>query len=267
MAQALGIFLAALMGMAVASFLNVVADRVPRGQSIVSPPSHCPICAHELRARELVPVLSYLALRGRCGECGAPIPRRVPLAEAAGGAIFALVVWHYGATLDALLLVVAFSFLLVVAIIDLEHKLVLDKVLLVGFPVALAGAVLWSADLRDPVFTVGTRQVSALLDALAAGTLGLLILLAFAMLSKGGMGGGDVKLTAVLGFWLGLRLLPVALMIAVVAGGIFAIFLLTTRLRRRRDAIPFAPFLCGGAAVSLVWGEAMGDWFLNLITG
>ncbi|MDA1175174.1 MAG: prepilin peptidase [Chloroflexi bacterium] len=127
---ALIVVFAFALGASVASFLNVVADRLPAGGSLVEPPSHCPVDGHVLKPYELVPVFSYLALRGKCRVCGSRIPARVPFVEFLGGVTFAAIGWRDGVTLDALLLVVTLSFLLVITIIDLEHKLVLNKVLM-----------------------------------------------------------------------------------------------------------------------------------------
>ncbi len=258
--------LAFLVGSSVASFLNVVADRVPEGKSLLAPPSHCPGCNRRLRPWELVPVFSYLALRGRCRVCGARIPVRVPLMEAAGGLLFAGLVVGYDLSVDALLLAVAGSFLLLVTVIDLERKLVLNVVLLAALPLALLAAPFWSDDLRDPVWSVSSFEVSALLDALAAGAAGLggFVLLAVAV--RGGMGWGDVKLASVIGVWVGLRGLPVAVMVAVMVGGLVALGLLVSRRTQRRSAIPFGPFLALGAMTALLWGEELTSAYLDLVS-
>ncbi len=219
-----------------------------------------------LAAWELVPVLSYLALRGRCRACGGTIPWRLTVVEALTAVIFGYLAWRYGLGIDAVLLFVAMAFLIVIAIIDFEHRLVLNKVLVAALPVALASAPLWSASLRDPVFAVGPREAAALLDAVIGGAVGFAVFVVLAALARGGLGGGDVKFAAVIGAWTGLRVLPVALMLAVVLAGFLAILLLVFRLRSRKDAIPFAPYLAVGTGVSLVWGQTIGDWYLDLLT-
>ena len=265
MAYLSAVILASALGAVIASFLNVVADRIPRGQSVLGPPSHCPDCGHQLAPLELVPVFSYLALRGRCRVCRGRIPARVPMAEAAGAVLFGFAVWRYGVTADAVLAAVFFGFLLLIAIIDLEHKLVLNKVPLLALPVAFVSTLAWSPDLREPVLLLDSWYLSLVVDALAAGLAGFLIFVTLAVLSRGGMGGGDVKLAGVVGVWLGLKLLPVALLLAVLFGGATALALLVSRSLRRKDAIPFAPFLCAGAGAGLVWGEAIGNWYLGLL--
>ena len=258
--------LAFAMGSSVASFLNVVADRLPQGQSLMNPPSHCPDCNHKLAAWELVPVLSYLVLRGRCRVCGSRIPLRVPAVEAVGGVLFTYLWLEYGLTWDTLLLAVVGSFLLVVTVIDLERRLVLNTVLLVALPLGLLAAPFWSVEVRDSVWTFAPLGLAQLADALAAGLAGLAVFIVLAAAARGGMGFGDVKLAGVLGVWVGLRGLPVALMAAVVLGGLVALALLVFGRRRRKDAIPFAPFLAVGAMMALLWGETLTERYLDLIT-
>lgn len=266
MPQAIAAAIGVGLGASVASFANVVADRLPAGGSLVSPPSQCPACQRPLAAWELVPVLSYVALRGRCRECGAHIPRRVPLVEAAGAVLFGYAAWRFGLGLDSVLLFFTLGFMLVIAVIDLEHRLVLNSVLLVALPVALVSAPLWSESLRDPVFGFDSHALSVSVDALVGGVVGFALFLGLAALARGGMGGGDVKLAGVLGVWLGVRLLPVAVMLAVISAGLIAIMLLLFRLRKRKDAIPFAPYLAAGTVASLFWGQTIGDWYLDLLS-
>lgn len=254
------------LGAAVASFLNVLADRLPQHRSPVFPSSHCPSCGRRLRAYEMVPVLSYVVLGGRCRTCGARIPRRVLAVEAVGGAGFGLLVARYGVSVDTLLLLGAFSFLLLITVIDLEHQLILNGVLAVAAPVAAGSALLWSEGMRHPALSVGGQRLSVFVDALAAAGFGLAIILLIVVGTRGrGMGVGDLKFAGVLGLWLGVRLLPVALMLAVVGGGVVASALLVSRLRGRKDLIPFGPFLAVGAGVALVWGEGLRAWYLDLV--
>ncbi len=271
MELALVLVLGFALGASVASFLNVVADRMPSGQSIVSPPSHCPVCDHELKPYELVPVFSYVVQGGRCRVCDSRIPMRVPAVEALGGLAFAFVGWRYGITLDALLVATMVSFMLVIAIIDLEHKLVLNRVLLVAAPIALVSSALWSEEVRAAVWDWGGPELAQASDAAAAGLigvvgLGLFVAVTSLVLGRRSMGMGDVKLLGVLGLWLGLRGLLVAFYVAAVVGGITAIILLTLRKFGRKDEIAFAEFLSLGATVSIVWGEDMLGWYLRVLT-
>jgi leader peptidase (prepilin peptidase)/N-methyltransferase len=242
-----------VVGAAVGSFLNVVIDRLPAGQSLVSPPSHCPLCQTRLRARDLAPVVSYLWLRGRCRYCGAPIPSRVLLVEVLAAASFVAIGLLRGASLESAHLFFYAGFLIVVIFIDLEHRLILNEVLVAAAPVALivAGA---------------TAGGSGLVVALVAGAGGGGLFLAIYALARGAMGGGDVKLAAVIGLMTGLPGVVVALLGAILSGGATALVLLALRRKGRKDPIPFGPFLALGAALALLWGEELFQAYLKLLS-
>ncbi len=245
----------ALLGLAVGSFLNLCIDRLPRGQSIIAPPSHCPDCGYRLGWRDLVPLLSYLWLRGRCRRCRSRIPLRIPIVELAAGSLFALLAWKFGPGLELGIILVYASLLLVIFVIDLEHQLVLNKIVYPSMVLALAVSILW----------LGLGPVDSLLHSLLGGVLGLSIMaLPFLIYSKG-MGMGDVKLAGLLGLMTGYPLIGVTLLLSVIAGGMTAIFLLAFRFKKRGDHIPFAPFLATAAMVTLLWGEAIGRWYMNLL--
>jgi leader peptidase (prepilin peptidase)/N-methyltransferase len=266
MAQLLEMVIGAMLGSAVASFLNVVADRVPAGRSIVAPPSACPDCGRRLTPLDMVPVASYVALRGRCRQCGSRIPMRVLGVEIVGALLGAFVAWRYGFTVEALLVGLAFAFLLVISIVDLEHKIIPDAVLIVALPVAFASAFFWPDGTRLPASLFGF-QLNVVTDALVAGVFGFVLLLLIVIVTFGrGMGMGDVKYAFVMGIWLGVRLLPVGLYIAVILGGLIAIALWIAKLRGRKDLIPFGPYLAIGTGVAMVWGETLRTWYLDLIT-
>ncbi|MBF8268156.1 MAG: leader peptidase (prepilin peptidase) / N-methyltransferase [Dehalococcoidia bacterium] len=258
--------IAFLFGAVVGSFLNVCADRLPEGQSLLRPPSHCPACGRPLSPLDMVPVVSYLALRGKCRSCAAPIPPRVLVMEIATGLLFTYIWITSGWSLDTLLLALAGSILLLVAAIDLERQLVLNSVLALGLPMGLVSAPLWSADVWQPLWSVGNAPLGALLDAITAGIVGLVVFLIVVLVSRGGMGLGDVKLAAVVGIWVGLRGLAVALFVAAVSGGVVALLLLAMRVKGRKDRIPFAPFLALGGMSALLWGQELSARYLELMT-
>ena len=241
----LGLF--GLLGLAVGSFLNVCIDRLPRNMSIVSGSSHCEACLRPLRPLDLVPVFSYLWLRGRCRYCGVSIPPRIPMVELATGLLFAVMYWRYGLGWELTIGIVYASLLLVIFVIDLELQLVLDVVVFSAMPVALAASFFW-ADINP-------------LWSLVGGATGAAVLLLPYMAYRQGMGLGDVKLAGLIGLMAGFPLVLVALMLAILAGGLMASFLLALRLKGRKDAIPFAPFLTTGALVSLLWGQTILDWY------
>ncbi len=253
------------VGGSVGSFLNVCADRLPEGLSIMGPPSHCPGCERRLKPLEMVPVFSYMALRGRCRTCGSVIPKRTVLVEATAAGIFTYLLLAYGLSPDTLLLALAASLLLLVTVIDLERQLVLNSVLAVGLPLGLAAAPLWSADTREPIWDLGGPPVGVLLDAAAAGGIGLVLFLALFLAFRGGMGMGDVKLAGVIGVWVGTQGLGVALFVTAISGGIVGVFLLVMGIRDRRDPVPYGPFLALGGMTTLLWGHGLWEWYLGLL--
>jgi leader peptidase (prepilin peptidase)/N-methyltransferase len=251
----------ALLGLSVGSFLNLCIDRLPRESSIVRPGSHCDGCGRALRPADLVPVLSYIWLRGRCRYCGARIPIRVPVVEVAAGALYPLLVWHYGLSLELAAALVYLSFFIVIFFIDLEHRLILVVVVVPAMVIALAFSFFWSGFEEywpqiGPGFTL-----SALLGA-AVGS-GLMAIPH--LVTKGrGMGFGDVYLAGLMGLILGFPLVLVGLWVGIMAGGVTAVILLMARRVGRKDAVPFGPFLVVGAMVALIWGDAITGWWLGL---
>ena len=252
---ALLIILVFLLGLAVGSFLNVCIYRLPAGESVVSPRSHCRACGAILGSPDLVPVVSYLLLRGRCRWCGAPFSARYALVELATGALFAWCLFAVGPQPALLRALVLASFLVVVAVIDYDHQLILDKVVawLAG-----AGAVI-SLALVPSLAAVP----SLLLDMLLGGLLGGGVMLAIAVVTRGGMGGGDIKFFAALGLWFGWQLTLLALFLSFVIGGVGGAVLLLFRLRGRKDFIPFGPFIAAGAFVTLLYGPSLVDWYVR----
>lgn len=231
------------LGLAVGSFLNVVIHRVPRHESIVKPGSHCPECACPVRNRDNVPVLSWLALRGRCRDCRFPISRRYPLVEIATAAAFGLVAVLHGVDRGLLLELPLVAVLIAVAAIDLDHRIVPNRILAPAAAWALVGLAL--------------IEPAALPAHLAAGAGAFLFLLTVALIYPGGMGMGDVKLTGMLGLYLGMSVV-VALLVAVLAGSLVGIALIVRRgAVARKAAIPFAPFLALGGFVGLLWGAGL----------
>jgi leader peptidase (prepilin peptidase) / N-methyltransferase len=237
---------AGLLGAILGSFLNVVAWRLPRGESLVRPRSRCPQCSTPIRPYDNVPVLSWLLLRGRCRDCTAPIPARYPLVEAATGALCALVVL----AADDVWLGLALVLLLVpVTLIDLEHRIIPNGLTLAGAAAAVAILAV-----TDP-----GGLPEHLIAAVAAG--GFLLVAAIAY--PGGMGMGDVKLAAVLGLFLGAAAGP-AMLVALVSGTLAGAVVIARRGARagRKTAIPFGPFLALGGLVALFAGTPIVDWYL-----
>ncbi|MFI2752061.1 prepilin peptidase [Cellulomonas sp. P22] len=251
-----------VFGLAIGSFLNVVVWRVPRGESIVSPPSACPRCRHAIRARDNVPVLSWLVLRGRCRDCAAPISVRYPLVEATTAILFALVAWHFGAVavLPAVLYVVAISVAL--ALIDIDVRRLPDAIVLPSYPVAVALLALasWNPG--------GASDWGALVRALIGGASMFLAYFVLVIVYPPGMGLGDVKLAGVLGLflgWFGWSALVVGWFSAFLLGGVFSVGLLLTGRAGRKSGIPFGPWLLLGGAVGVACGTTIWDWYQGFL--
>jgi leader peptidase (prepilin peptidase) / N-methyltransferase len=242
--------LAAVLGAVFGSFLNVVAYRLPRGESLSRPRSRCPGCLTQIRAYDNVPVLSWLALRGRCRTCRAPISARYPLVEAATGALCALVVLAKGPDEDALLGLALVLLLVPVTLIDLDHRIIPNRLMLIGAILAPALVLLTAPDVL----------VEHLLAAVAAGGFFLVAVLAYPR----GMGMGDVKLAFVLGLFLGRDVGP-ALFVALFAGTLVGAAVIARKgaTEGRKTAVPFGPFLALGALVALFAGDAMVEWYLS----
>ncbi|MFQ5861183.1 MAG: prepilin peptidase [Dehalococcoidia bacterium] len=257
------VVLLGLVGLAVGSFLNVVIDRLPHDQSLLHPPSHCPHCQHPLSVLDLVPVLSYLWLRGRCRYCGTPIPWRLPLVEALTGLLFAYTGSVWGASLLTLVSLLYLSTLVVIFFTDLEEGLILNKVVYPATALALVLAP-WGPAGEGFGLWQELGRWQGLAQALAGSALGFLLMLVIYLAARGGLGFGDVKLGGLLGMALGLSRVSVALPVSFISGGLVAGALLLLRIKGRREAIPFGPFLVGGAIVTLFWGPEIYEWYRGL---
>ena len=247
-----------LAGLCVGSFLNVVIDRLPLRQSLMQPPSHCPACRRRLSVSDLIPVFSYLWLRGRCRTCHASIPVRILWVELVTGIAFGLSAWFMGLTPELAVVLFYFSLLLAIAVIDLEHGLILNVLV---YPATIA-AVAFSL-----AITLGDYKLAVVPEiaqaAIGFGT-GFVLFFLIAVVSRGGMGWGDVKMAAFMGAMLGFPSVVVGIFLAILAGGLSAIFLLLARLKGRKQTVPFGPFLAMGAFAALLWGQMLWDWYLRL---
>ncbi|WP_345751249.1 prepilin peptidase [Microbacterium rhizophilus] len=260
------------LGLAIGSFLNVVAWRVPRGESVVAPASACPKCGHAIRAYDNIPVLSWLFLRGRCRDCGVPISSRYPIVEGITGALFVLVAvmmgpalvtaaspaaaWSAGLELVAFLALAGFG--VVLAAIDLDlHRLPNALV----YPLAATGAILLSA-----AAITGGEGAAALRSLIGAVAMGA-VYLAIAVVKPGGMGMGDVKLAVALGLflgWIGWGALAVGFIAAFALGALVGLALILVRRIGRRGGIPFGPWMIAGGWVGIVFGNPLADAYLGL---
>jgi leader peptidase (prepilin peptidase) / N-methyltransferase len=241
--------IAAAPGLAVGSFLNVVASRLPQRKPIGSSRSMCMSCGAQIAARDNIPLLSYALLRGRCRHCRARIPVRYPLVEGATALLVAACVLRFGVTWEALLAAFFCAVLVTLSAIDAEHRIVPNRLVLPAFVIVI---VAHTAIEPSPEWLLG-----------AAGASGFLFVAALAY--PRGMGMGDVKLALLLGAMLG-RLVAVGLMLGLLAALVpAAVLALRHGARARKLAIPFAPFLALGSVVALFAGDPILDWYLSLL--
>lgn len=242
---------AAAFGLIIGSFLNVVAYRLPRGESLATPGSHCPSCDTPVRAYDNVPLLSWLALRGRCRGCAEPISRRYPLVEALTAALFAAVaVVHANDPTMLVLGIVLVAFLVPIALIDADHRIIPNRLTL---PAAVAGLVLGT--LLDP-----GGEVERIVAGVAAGA----VLALPSLLHPKGMGMGDAKLVAVLGLYLGRGVAPAVLVAFAVGTAVgMAIMLRKGLSAGRKTAVPFGPFLALGGIVGVLAGDELVGLYLD----
>jgi leader peptidase (prepilin peptidase)/N-methyltransferase len=239
--------LAAPLGLLIGSFLNVVAYRLPRGESLVKPRSRCTSCGEEVRPYDNVPVVSWLLLRGRCRLCGEQISARYPAVEIVTAIAFAAVALVRGLDTGLLLDLPFAAMLIAVANIDLEHRIVPNKILL---PLAVWG-----------VAATALVRPDSLGESLIAGGAAFTALLLTALAYPGGMGMGDVKLAGVMGLYLGVSVVP-ALLFAFFAGSVVGIALIARHgAGARKQGVPFAPFMAAGAFVGLLAGPELIDLY------
>ena len=249
----------AFFGAAIGSFLNVCIDRLPARKSLVYPPSHCDSCQHRLALKDLIPVFSYLWLRGHCRYCQTPIPRRVLWVEIGSGLLFAFIYWHYG--LGTELAVTAFysCVFIVLGVIDLEHKLILNKIV---YPMSVV-ALIVSVFLPSPGIINVSLPWPVSVNGIVGGAIGFILLLIPALIYRGGMGWGDVKMAALIGLVTGFPLVFVALFMGAIFGGLVAGTLFLLKIKKRKEPIPFGPFLSLATIVTLLWGSHIFNWYLG----
>lgn len=247
--------IAAVFGMVTGSFLNVCICRLPKNESIVSPPSHCPACSYQIRWYDNIPLLSYLLLRGKCRGCGAPISLQYPLVELLNGVLTLLLFLRFGPTIAFVTLFLFCSALVVITFIDIEHQIIPDEISLPGIVV---GFIL-------SFFIPGHSWLNSLLGILLGGGSLLLVASAYHWLTgKDGMGGGDVKLLAMMGAFLGWKSVPFIIFASSLVGSIIGVSIMLLQKKDSKLAIPFGPYLAFGAVLYIFYGKSLIQWYLGL---
>lgn len=239
-----------IYGIVFGSFFNVVGLRVPKKESIVSPPSHCTTCDRNLGVLDLIPVFSYLFLKGKCRGCGSKISVIYPFMEFATGGLFALSYVMLGFSLELIIAILFMSLLVIITVSDIAYMLIPDKVLL-PFAVAFLGLRLFI-------------PLTPWWDSLLGAVIGFGVLYLIAVVSKGGMGGGDIKLFFVLGLVLGTVNTLLTLFLAAFIGSIMGIIILRKSGKGRKTPIPFGPSISLAAVISYFWGADFVEWYMTM---
>ena len=250
-----------VIGGSIGSFLAVVADRLPDGGNILSERSHCSVCHSVLGPIDMVPVLSYLALRGKCRTCQASIPLHLWFVELITGLLFLWIAVRGGAATGMAAMAVASTFFVLIALIDYQRGLIFNAMLLPAVVVALAMSPFWNEVGESRVFLETPEFLGSFLNSLVAGIGAFLMFLIALIMYPKGMGGGDVKYVALIGLITGFPGILIALWSAIVIGGLLSAALLALKIRDRKDAIPFGPFLSIGAIVGLLATDEIVSWY------
>jgi len=241
-----------VFGLIIGSFCNVVIYRLPQGKSIIRPGSHCRSCAAPIRSWDNIPLVSYLLLRGSCRVCKEPISLRYPSVEFVSGVLYVLLWFKFGFSIPFAVYAGLTSTLLTVALIDYDHKIIPNIITLPSIAIGL-GLSVW---------VLPTTPLTSLLGLLVGGTLFYLI----AIISKGGMGGGDIKLIAMIGAFLGWQGALFTIFSGALLGSLVGVMLMVLGKKGRKDKVPFGPFLSAGAILFILYGNDLIHWYLDLLS-
>ena len=244
-----------VFGTLLGSFANVCIYRLPQRLSIVFPGSHCPSCQEALHPWQNIPLLSYMMLGGRCARCQTAISLRYPLVELCNGLLYILLYYQYHLSVQGIVFALLATALLIVSCIDLVHMIIPDVITFPGIVVGMCTS-LWLTPIG-----VGNAVLGVLLGG---GLFLLMAVLSIVILHREGMGGGDIKLIAMIGAFLGWKDVLITIFIGALIGSIIGLIAIIAFGRDRKDALPFGPFLALGAVVSLCWGPEIWVWYTHL---
>lgn len=244
-----------VFGALVGSFLNVCICRIPKAESIITPGSHCPLCKNPIRFYDNIPLVSYFVLRGKCRYCNAPISLQYPLVEGVTAFASFLLFMRFGPSWSYLFYFSFIASLIVITVIDLYHQIIPDVISLPGIGVGLLGSFVL------PQLTFLNSLIGVLLGG---GSLFLVATFYHWLFKREGMGGGDVKLLAMIGAFLGWKAVILTILLSSLIGSIMGIIVMMVKGKDLKYAIPFGPFLSLGAALSLFYGEKIIQWYYYL---
>jgi len=248
------IILIFILGLIVGSFGNVCIYRIPRNESIIYPASHCPRCHTTIKAIDNIPLLSYILLKGRCRNCGSKISIQYPVVEFLTGLTYLVIYLIYGLNIQSLIYIILSSALVIIAFIDLNEQIVPDVISLPGIAIGLILSF----------FVHYISFVDSALGVVIGGGIILIIgMVGSVIFKKEAMGGGDVKLAAMIGAFLGWRYIVISLFLGFFLGALVGIFLILSKIKRKEDMVPFGPFIALGSIITLFWGEKIITWYLG----
>ncbi len=239
-----------LFGTIIGSFLNVCVSRIPRKESIIFPNSHCPKCGTGIKPYDNIPILSYIILGGKCRYCKEKISLQYPAVELLTGIVFAIIYYTYGLSIAAASYAVLCCALIIITFIDLKTQEIPDGLNLF---IAITGIIF--------IFFNGFKP--HLLPGILGFLLGGGIFLLIAVVSNGSMGGGDIKLMAALGLWLGWKQILMVTLLSFIIGSVISIILMTLKIKSRKDYIPFGPFIALAAFIIILYGNQILNWYLG----
>jgi leader peptidase (prepilin peptidase)/N-methyltransferase len=266
-----------VLGLLIGSFLNVCIVRLPRGRSIVTPPSHCPRCGASIKFYDNIPLISFLILRGRCRGCGEPISWRYPLVELMNAVLYVWIILEFAPGGEAAILMLFCSALIVITFIDLDHQIIPDVITLPGILIGVSIAPFFMTGLNEPLpFNLGHLiphagpHLVGFLNSVIGMFCGALPLLIIGWLWEKlrrveAMGGGDIKLMAMTGSFLGWKSALLTIMLGSLSGSIIGIALILLNRHKMSKVIPFGPFLALGAMTSAFYGTDIIEWYLSIL--
>jgi leader peptidase (prepilin peptidase) / N-methyltransferase len=250
------LFFGFILGTIVGSFLNVCIHRLPQGKSIVAPSSHCPRCKTPIRFYDNIPLASFLILQGRCRKCHAPISLRYPLVELLMGLFSLLLLRQYGISTLYLIYLAFFASLTLVSFIDLSHRIIPDVISLPGIVIGLVISLL------HPQLSIKDSLIGVLLGG---GSLYVVASVYHVITKREGMGGGDVKLLAMIGAFIGWKGVLFTILCSSFIGTVVGVTLMLVSSADSKYAVPFGPFLSLGAIIYVLCGEALIAWYLGFL--
>ena len=253
-----------IFGLVIGSFINVLIYRIPQGKSIVSPPSACRSCGSRLALQDLIPVLSYVLLRGKCRHCAERISARYPLVELITAVIFIALFYKFGLTAPFFAFAYLMAILIAIFFIDIDHRIIPNGLVLAGLAGGFAVFV-YNCIRPMPEVFADTKWWTPLAGLLPGSAFLLIVAIVGSLLYKtdDAMGMGDVKLMAPVGMFLGWRLCLIALFISVILGGVLSLLLMLTGIKKRKDTVAFGPFIVAGTFTTIMWGWDLLYWYLG----